>query len=171
MAYVEAVQRVWWCARLTMLRLLQMIGLFCKRALQKRRCPAKETHDASSTLRAHHTEAFTQMGLCGVRDICMWSSWLIHMCIHTCTFTHMGVRFNLVVVFGDKHPNLYVYMYIYTRVQYSHRSVSNLCEYCTRAEYSLFYRAVLQKRPMLSTHICIHMYNIHTDLWCACCLI
>ena len=39
-------------------------------------------------------------------------------------FTHMVVRFDRVVVFGDTHPNamyIYIYICVYTCVQYSHR--------------------------------------------------
>jgi len=50
--------RVLWCTTQPLLRnrrLLKITGLFCKRALQKRRYSAKETHDFEEPINRSHT--------------------------------------------------------------------------------------------------------------------
>ena len=67
----------------TISRLLKIIGLFCKRALQKRRYSAKETYNFKEpTTRSHPMSTAL---------LCMWVCEFIrkYIYVHTCTFAYL----------------------------------------------------------------------------------
>ena len=105
-------------------RLLEIIGFFCKRALQKRRYSAKETyHFKEPTNRSHPIpviylyrlffEHFPKKEISGESGTYACEYAVIHvkicihtqafMCIHTRTFTH-----------------IYICVYVYTRIHTAH---------------------------------------------------
>ena len=60
-------------------RLLKIIGLFCKRALQKRRYSAKETYNfAKPTNRSHPISIYARMYV----NVCMYVCIYVYVCMY-----------------------------------------------------------------------------------------
>jgi len=76
----------------TISRLLKIIGLFCKRALQKRRYSAKKTyHFKEATTRSHPILTYCLACVCMCVCVYIYKYMYIHIYVHICTYTYMHV--------------------------------------------------------------------------------
>jgi len=122
----------------------KIIGLFCKRALQKRRYSAKETHDFIDPDRSHpilwHPYRFWGLYICCVytrirtstnmhlhitRVICTYYTCdMLHTCVyHTCNILHMCIHITHVICYTC----VYTYTHKYTCIYIVHMWMSARC--------------------------------------------
>jgi len=124
----------------TMSRLFKMIGLFCKRALQKRRYSAKEPYNCKEpTNRSHRICAIWLIHTCAMTHSYVWHDSLICVTwlIPTCNMPRSYVWYDSFICVTRLPSMGWV------------RIVGSFKLQVSFAEYSLFYRALLQKRPMI----------------------
>ena len=125
----------------TMSRLLQIIGLFCKRALQNRLYFAKETYNFKKPTNRSH-------------PICVNPSWnmlhtykyvRVHMCkyVHV-TYVHMRKYVHVTYVHMCKYVHVTnVPMCKYVHVTYVHVTYLSLCAYFGRIDLFIMYIAFI----------------------------
>jgi len=134
------------CLRLSWRHLY--IGLICKRALSKRQYSAKETRniiDPTDVICIVYIVSMSIMGLISIAH--MTSSVRIQPMSHTCVYRHQT---------HDRH-----------RYIAQMTSVGSIILHVSFAEYCLFYRALLQKSPIIYRSYCDTHAQMRRHL-CAC---
>jgi len=136
--YIQIPRSIWYEVA-TISRLLNITGLFCKRAISKRLYFAKETCTFKEpTNRSHPIH----------RSICV----CVFACVCVFVRRYLGVSplYNQV----DRYSR-YLALSLFCIYRYQIlRGVCSICQILShirrgRREYSLFYRALLQKRPTI----------------------
>ena len=144
----------------TISRLLKMIGLFCKRDLSKRRYSAKETYTLKEpTNRSHPISRFDTFCL---ETFCRISSLLQgSFAKETYHFKEPTNRSHPISIFDaplkiqmhaqtHTHTNKHTHTHVYVHTHKLHTFFLYILFVWQRiAEYRLFYRALLQKRPII----------------------
>ena len=114
------------CGVATISRLLKIINLFCKRALQKRRYSAKETYNFKKpTSRSHPRECVHSVTRrcmnTYVRDICLQQTHIfviqmhkyMYIYIHTYTHTYIYIHTHRMHTSGTANIRIFEYRYFY----------------------------------------------------------
>jgi len=116
--YIYSFARDAWYGVATSSRLIQIIVLFCERALWKRRYSAKETYNFKEpTNRSHPIIHRACTSMCRSLRSARWLYTHVHMyiCTHIriCTYTHIHI-------YSCTHTHIYTYtrpeIFVYVRI-------------------------------------------------------